>query len=58
MGFRITVEDEVAGIDTTTHAESAYDFVGGGVGGGSGVDHRSGRGDRLRRATPATAGKG
>ncbi|HEV7754709.1 MAG TPA: ammonium transporter [Mycobacteriales bacterium] len=32
MGFRIPVEDEVTGIDTTTHAESAYDFVGGGGG--------------------------
>ena len=32
MGFRIPVEDEVNGIDTTTHAESGYDFVGGGGG--------------------------
>jgi Amt family ammonium transporter len=26
MGFRIPVEDEVAGIDVTEHAESAYEF--------------------------------
>jgi Amt family ammonium transporter len=32
MGFRIPVEDEVTGIDTTTHAESGYDFLGGGAG--------------------------
>ncbi len=38
IGFRIAVDDEVAGIDTTAHAESAYDFgglTGGGVGGSS-----------------------
>ena len=28
IGFRITEEDEVAGVDVTTHSESAYDFVG------------------------------
>ncbi|PWW23240.1 ammonium transporter [Geodermatophilus normandii] len=27
IGFRITEEDEVAGIDTVAHAESAYDFA-------------------------------
>ncbi|SFE73493.1 ammonium transporter [Blastococcus tunisiensis] len=27
MGFRITEEDEVAGIDTVVHAESGYDFA-------------------------------
>jgi Amt family ammonium transporter len=32
MGFRIPVEDEITGVDTTTHAESGYDFVGGGGG--------------------------
>jgi Amt family ammonium transporter len=39
IGFRISEEDEVAGIDTTTHAESAYDFasLGGGSGSSSGV---------------------
>ncbi|MFD0853528.1 ammonia channel protein, partial [Actinomadura adrarensis] len=26
MGFRISEEDEVAGIDSTAHAETAYDF--------------------------------
>jgi Amt family ammonium transporter len=34
MGFRISEEDEVTGIDTVEHAESAYDFVS--LGGGSG----------------------
>ncbi|REE99084.1 ammonium transporter [Thermomonospora umbrina] len=37
MGFRISEEDEVAGIDSTAHAETAYDFgsihAGAGVGG-------------------------
>jgi len=28
VGFRISVEDEVTGVDTTTHAESGYDLVG------------------------------
>ena len=27
MGFRISEEDEVAGIDSVEHAESAYDFA-------------------------------
>jgi Amt family ammonium transporter len=27
MGFRITEEDEVTGIDNVEHAESAYDFA-------------------------------
>jgi Amt family ammonium transporter len=38
MGFRVEPEDEVAGLDTTLHAESAYDFAGvagGGVLGGA-----------------------
>jgi len=34
MGFRISTEDEVAGIDTTVHAETGYDFSGLGGGGG------------------------
>ncbi|MGY1793338.1 ammonium transporter [Geodermatophilus sp. SYSU D00525] len=34
MGFRISEEDEVAGIDTVVHAESGYDFTS--LGGGSG----------------------
>ncbi len=33
IGLRITEEDEVSGVDTTTHAESGYDFSG--VGGGA-----------------------
>jgi Amt family ammonium transporter len=36
IGFRISEEDEVTGVDTTTHAESGYDFSGVG-GGGSGI---------------------
>ncbi len=36
MGFRITDEDEVAGIDSVEHAETAYDFASlGGSGGGA-----------------------
>ncbi len=37
MGFRVPPEDEIAGLDTTLHAESAYDLAGvagGGVLGG------------------------
>jgi Amt family ammonium transporter len=39
MGFRITEEDEVAGIDSIEHAETAYDFasLGGSSGGGTSV---------------------
>jgi Amt family ammonium transporter len=35
MGFRISAEDEVTGIDTTAHAESGYDFTS--AGGSSGL---------------------
>jgi Amt family ammonium transporter len=41
MGFRISEEDEVAGIDTVEHAESAYDFVS--LGGGSGAASLTGQ---------------
>jgi Amt family ammonium transporter len=41
MGFRITEEDEVTGIDTVEHAESAYDFVS--LGGGSGAASLTGQ---------------
>ena len=38
MGLRITEEDEVTGIDTTNHAESAYELAGiGATGSGTGV---------------------
>jgi len=37
MGFRITEEDEVAGIDSVEHAETAYDFASLGTGGGTSV---------------------
>ena len=28
MGFRVSEEDEVTGVDLTQHAETAYDFGG------------------------------
>src|SRR6476660_3637155 len=37
MGFRISEEDEVAGIDSIEHAETAYDFASLGTGGGTSV---------------------
>ena len=37
MGFRIPEEDEVAGIDSVEHAETAYDFASLGSGGGTSV---------------------
>jgi Amt family ammonium transporter len=52
MGFRIPVEDEVTGIDQTTHAESGYDFIGGG--GGSAFSPA----DRAIAAEAVGAGKG
>jgi Amt family ammonium transporter len=33
LGFRVTAEDEVAGVDLAQHAESAYEFGGLGTGG-------------------------
>jgi Amt family ammonium transporter len=35
MGFRISEEDEVSGIDSVVHAETAYDFASLGSGGGT-----------------------
>ena len=35
MGFRISEEDEVTGIDSTEHAETAYDLNSLGGGGGA-----------------------
>ncbi|NHC44643.1 ammonium transporter [Motilibacter aurantiacus] len=35
VGFRVSEEDEAAGVDITTHAESAYDIAGSIGGGGS-----------------------
>jgi Amt family ammonium transporter len=52
MGFRISVEDEITGIDTTVHAESGYDFVGLGGGGGGGALPPA------RTPVPANAGTG
>jgi len=37
MGFRVDEEDEMTGIDTAVHAESAYDFTSLGGGGGGAV---------------------
>ena len=39
MGFRVEPEDEIAGLDTTLHAESAYDLAGVGGGGILGGAH-------------------
>jgi Amt family ammonium transporter len=35
IGFRVTDEDEIAGIDNAEHAETAYDFASLGSGGGT-----------------------
>ena len=35
IGFRVTEEDEIAGIDNGEHAETAYDFASLGGGGGT-----------------------
>jgi Amt family ammonium transporter len=51
MGFRIPVEDEITGVDQTTHAESAYDFIGGGGGSSFTPTERA-------SAEPVGAGKG
>jgi ammonium transporter, Amt family len=45
MGFRITEEDEVTGIDTVVHAESGYDFT----------SLTSGSGSALHQAATPTA---
>ncbi|MBA2416823.1 MAG: ammonium transporter [Geodermatophilaceae bacterium] len=53
MGFRVDEEDEMTGIDTAVHAESAYDFTslgGGGAGGGVGAPYAGGS-----RSTAGTA---
>jgi ammonium transporter, Amt family len=50
MGFRIPVEDEVAGIDVAQHAESAYEF------GAVHLGHTPGAG--LTGASPAVNGAG
>jgi Amt family ammonium transporter len=47
MGFRISEEDEAAGIDSTAHAETAYDFG----------TIRAGTGSGATKATPAPAKK-
>jgi Amt family ammonium transporter len=53
MGFRITIEDEINGIDTTVHAESGYDFIGGGGGSAFTPSDRA-----LAAADAVGAGKG
>ena len=42
MGLRISQEDEITGIDQTSHAETAYEFggLGAGAGAGSGITTR------------------
>jgi Amt family ammonium transporter len=39
MGFRADPDDEISGLDTTIHAESAYDFAGVAGGGSIGSSH-------------------
>ena len=39
IGLRATRDDEIAGLDTTLHAESAYDFTGVVAGGAHSVQH-------------------
>jgi Amt family ammonium transporter len=39
MGFRAHPDDEIAGLDTTLHAESAYDLAGVAGGGSIGAGH-------------------
>jgi Amt family ammonium transporter len=53
IGFRVSVEDEVTGVDETEHAESAYDFST--LRGGSGLSHGSAA--RIEETVGATAGK-
>jgi Amt family ammonium transporter len=53
VGFRIPLEDEVNGVDTTTHAESGYDFIGGGGGSAFAPAERA-----LAAAEAVGAGKG
>ena len=42
MGFRLTEEEEIAGIDTVAHAESGYDFTSLGGGSGSALSQATG----------------
>jgi ammonium transporter, Amt family len=49
MGFRLTEEDEVVGIDSIEHAETAYDFAS--LGGGSGAATLSGQAHAEARNT-------
>ena len=44
IGFRLTEEDEVKGIDTVVHAESGYDFTSLGGGSGSALSQATGVG--------------
>jgi Amt family ammonium transporter len=53
IGFRITEEDEITGIDTVVHAESAYDFAslgGGGTASLAGQAHAEARNTEGTRA--------
>ncbi len=40
IGLRATRDDEITGLDTTLHAESAYDFTGVVAGGAHSIQHR------------------
>ena len=62
MGFRISEEDEVNGIDESEHAEGAYDFstlrVGGGLGATRPATTTTGGTDREPQVTATTTGEG
>jgi Amt family ammonium transporter len=54
IGFRISEENEVMGVDEAEHAETAYDFSS--LGGGAGLHHGSAA--RIAESVTATAGVG
>ncbi|MCD2197109.1 ammonium transporter [Actinomycetospora endophytica] len=53
IGFRVTEEDEAAGIDESQHAETSYDYSGLRSGGGTGSSILDGAASRV----PASAGQ-
>jgi Amt family ammonium transporter len=55
IGFRVTEEDEMVGVDETEHAETGYDFST--IGGGSGGSVTLGAHAAVHDSVPATAGK-
>ena len=53
IGFRVTPEEEAAGIDEAEHKETAYDFGGFG-GGGGGTGHAAGNAAKPPAKTTGT----